>query len=169
MTKEKRVRFRTAEAWPKALTHYEELRAGGKLKQALVIAEDHTGHITVMAQGMRPHQAQALVLLGAQAIVASLEDHNAPRPETHQEPLSHGPKVGITTPEAQRGITKNAEGVLVPPPGETIISCGECFHPRWIVTMPAVDDGTAVPCRLACAACGNEMIFHRIHHAEGQA
>jgi hypothetical protein len=54
----------------------------------------------------------------------------------------------------------------VAPKGETIISCGECHHPRFYVLL---HEETQQPARWACAHCGNEIKLLRATHEGGHA
>lgn len=164
------VGVRSAQARDKALQQLAELRDSGQVKSALVIAELRDGSLQVLGQEMRPLEIAAMMANAAQGVAAVLDRQEArgggpPRREA-REPAPHGEPVGTTIPEAQRGIKVGADGTLQPPAGETLISCGECDHPRWHVAVKGEDD---LPARLACCACGNEIVLHRIHHAEGRA
>lgn len=160
----KPVRMRTAQARDKAIAQLDELRASGQVSKAVVIAEMRDGSLQVLGQELRPHEMAPMLAGAAEGLAAVMEQRDEPRLEPRQQPLSTGPTVGLTV--QQRGITLDAQGVMQPPAGETIISCGECRHPRWYATVRVPQDE---PGRLACAACGNELIWHRIDHAGGRA
>lgn len=158
------VRLRTAASdKKKALEHYQELRRAGRVKRAVVIAEDHDGQITVLGQMLKPREVSELLLVAAEAVVHIDAKRNEPRFEPHQEPERRG--IHNENAPARREITIDAEGMMVPPPGENLISCGECNHPRWYVfNFNDID----MPARFACAHCGNEIKMHRIYHQEGR-
>lgn len=167
MTKQRQargVRVRTAQARDKAITQLAELRASGQVRKAVVIAEMRDGTLQVLGQELRPDEMAPMLVDAAGGLAHVMGARDEPRLEPREAPLSTGPTVGLTV--QQRGITRDASGILQPPKGETIISCGECKHPRWFATVRLADDS---PGRLACAACGNELIWHRIDHAGGRA
>jgi hypothetical protein len=59
-------------------------------------------------------------------------------------------------------VTKDVDGTLVPPPGENIISCPHCHHPRYYVLVG--NEGTPMDgrvARIACAHCGEEVSWNR--------
>jgi hypothetical protein len=164
--KQHTARVRTAADKKKALGIYDQMRREGKVARSLVVVERHNGHLDLLGQGLRLNEMADLIMASAQAVASAAEQQNAPRREAAAEPAEHGPVVGLTTPEHQRGMTTDAEGLLVPPAGETLISCSLCSHPRFHVTIVEADQ---LPGRVACAHCGNEIIFHRMHHPEGRA
>lgn len=161
-----RVRVRTAgNDRRKALAHYHELRRSGRSKRAVVISESEEGEVTVLGQMLGQDGIARLLLVAANAMSQIAGEQLKPRREPHQEPAGVGePSRGGALP--QRGITLDAEGIMVPPAGETIISCGQCRHPRWYVLFTTADER---PSRYACAHCGNEVVVRRIDHAEGRA
>lgn len=160
------VQVRTTQAREKSLAQLAELRASGQLAKAMVIAELRDGSIQVLGQEMRPDEMAPMLAAAAHGLAQVMEGRAAPKLEPRQAPQEAAPTVGLSVPMAQRGIRTGDDGLLHAPPGEVMISCGECGHPRWHVTVRPPDDA---PGRYACAACGNEIIWHEIHHAEGRA
>jgi len=159
------VRLRTAaNDKRKALEHYQELRRSGKSKRAVVISEAEDGDVTVLGQMLKPDEIAGLLMVAAQALEHADASRTIAKLEIHQEPISVGEHTRGSLPK--RAITLDSEGVMVPPEGENIISCGECHHPRWYVLLNNADE---TPARYACAHCGNEVVFHRIVHGEGRA
>jgi len=159
------VRVRTAASDKrKALEHYQDLRRSGKSKRAVVISEAENGDVTVLGQMLKPEEIAGLLVVAADALAHVGNEQRKPRLEPHHEPISIGEHSQGTIPK--RWITLDAEGIMVPPAGENIISCGECHHPRWYVLFNNVDE---MPARYACAHCGNEIVMHRIVHSEGRA
>lgn len=158
------VRFRTASDKKKALAQYDELRRSGRVARAVVIAELKDEGYQVLGQGMDPDQIAQSLMVAAEALAQVDKARQAPRPEPHQEPERRGERTGIA--RAAKEITLNADGVMVPPPGENFVSCGECDHPRWYVLHANADD---VPARFACAHCGNEVKMLRVRHEAGRA
>jgi hypothetical protein len=161
----RQVRFRTAASDKrKALEHYQDLRRSGASKRAVVISEAEDGAITVLGQMLTPDEIAMLLLVAADALALIHTKRTEHKPEPHHQVISVGEHSQGTIPK--RGITLDADGVMVPPAGETIISCGLCHHPRWYVLMHLADEQ---PSRYACGHCGNEVVMHRIAHAEGRA
>lgn len=159
------VRFRTAATDKrKALEHYQDLRRSGKSKRAVVISEAENGDVTVLGQMLKPDEIAGLLMVAAQALEHADAGRTIAKLEIHHEPISVGEHSQGTIPK--RGITLDAEGIMVPPEGENIISCGQCHHPRWYVLLNNADE---TPSRYACAHCGNEVVMHRIVHEEGRA
>lgn len=159
------VRLRTAATdRRKALEHYQDLRRSGKSVRAVVISEDKDGAITVLGQMLKPEEIAGLLMIAADALAHVETEQRKPKLEPHHAPISVGEHTQGTIPK--RGITLDAEGIMVPPDGENIISCGECHHPRWYILLSNADEA---PSRYACAHCGNEIVVHRIVHGEGRA
>ena len=158
------IRFRTASDKKKALAQYDELRRSGRVARAVVIAELHDESYQVLGQGMSPDQIAQCLVVAAEALAHVDQTRQTPHPEPHQEPEKRGERTGIK--RASKEITFDAEGVMVPPPGENFVSCGECNHPRWYVLHTNADD---VPARFACAHCGNEVKLLRVRHEAGRA
>jgi hypothetical protein len=158
------VRMRTASDKKKAMAQYDELRRAGRVERAVVIAELKDGSWQVLGQGMSPEQIAGALMVGAEALAAVEAKGRELRPEPHIEPERRGERnLGrVNKPE----ITKDAEGVLVPPKGENFISCGECAHPHWFVLH---HNNTEQMSRMACSHCGNEVINRQIFHEEGHA
>jgi hypothetical protein len=148
----------------KALEHYQDLRRSGKSKRAVVISEAEDGAITILGQMLKPDEIAGLLLIAAETVAHIGTEQRKPKLEPHHEVISVGKHSQGTIPK--RGITLDAEGIMVPPEGENIISCGECHHPRWYVLFNNADE---TPSRYACAHCGNEVVVHRIVHGEGRA
>jgi hypothetical protein len=165
MTDERSVRIRTAARdRRKALEHYQDLRRAGKIKRAVVIAELTDESFTVLGQMLEPSEIAQLLFVAVEALQHIDAKRTQPTLEPHEEPLRRGTPTRGTLPP--RKITHDADGVMVPPEGENIISCGECSHPRWYVLLNNVDE---TPARYACAHCGNEVVFHQIMHRGGTA
>jgi hypothetical protein len=159
------IRVRTAASdRRKALDHYQELRRSGKSKRAVVISEAEDGEVTILGQMLKPDEIAGLLLIAADAIAHIGTEQRKPKLEPHHQVISVDEHSQGTIPK--RGITLDAEGIMVPPDGENIISCGQCHHPRWYVLHNNADD---MPSRYACAHCGNEVVMHRIVHGEGRA
>lgn len=159
------VRLRTAATDKrKALEHYQDLRRAGKSKRAVVISEAEGGDITILGQMLKPDEIAGLLVIAAEAVAHIGTEQRKPRMEPHHEPISVGEHSRGTIPK--RAITLDAEGIMVPPEGENIISCGQCHHPRWYILFNNADEQ---PSRYACAHCGNEIVMHRIMHGEGRA
>lgn len=158
------VRLRATSDKKKALAAYDEMRRGGRVARALVIVESHSGHIDVLGQGLKMEDIAELLLVSMQTVAHLDEQRKELRPEPHQAPISVGAKAGPARKE--REITTAPDGTMQPPPGETIISCGECQHPRWYVLLREADNN---PARFACAHCGNEVKQIPVFHAEGRA
>jgi hypothetical protein len=148
----------------KALEHYQDLRRSGKSKRAVVISEAEDGAITILGQMLKPSEIAGLLLIAAEAVAHIETEQRKPKLEPHHEVISVGEHSQGTIPK--RGITLDAEGIMVPPEGENIISCGQCHHPRWLILFNNADE---TPSRYACAHCGNEVVVHRIVHDEGRA
>jgi hypothetical protein len=159
------VRVRTAATdRRKALGHYQDLRRAGKSKRAVVISEAENGEITVLGQMLKPDEIAGLLLIAAEAVAHIGAEQRKPKLEPHHQVISVGEHSQGTIPK--RAITLDADGIMVPPDGENIISCGECHHPRWYVLLNNADE---TPSRYACAHCGNEVVMHRVVHGEGRA
>ena len=158
------VHVRTARDRRKALAQLAALRNTGQIAAAAVIARLRDGSYEVLGQEMTTSDLARALMAGAGALASVEERRRQPRREAHHQPISTGETVGQTL--ATRAITTDADGVLVPPPGETIISCGVCRHPTFHVLLREADDALA---RFACAHCGNEIMMHEIHHAAGRA
>ena len=165
MSDKRPVRLRTAATdRKKALDHYQDLRRSGKSKRAVVISEAEDGSITILGQMLKPEEIAELLMIAADALQYAEAGRTIAKLEVHQMPISVGEHSQGTIPK--RGITLDAEGVMVPPEGENIISCGQCHHPRWYICLRNDDE---TPARWACAHCGNEVVMHRIVHGEGRA
>jgi len=159
------IKLRTAASdKKKALNHYQELRRSGKSVRAVVISEDAEGTITVLGQMLTPQAVAELMLMAAQGVAHLLEDQKKPRMESHHEIISVGDITQGTIPK--REVTLDADGIIIPPKGENLVSCGECHHPRWHLFH---FNGTDQPARYACAHCGNEVKFIPIYHEGGTA
>lgn len=159
-----RVRLRTISEKRASMQAYDALRRTGRVARALVIAELHDGGFEVLGQGLTPEQIARSLVVAAGALRHHDASRQAPRPEAHEQPVAVGERTGIT--RGERAIRLDADGIMVPPPGETFISCGACQHPRWYVLHTAADD---VPARIACSHCGNEVVMIRVQHEGGRA
>jgi hypothetical protein len=159
------VRIRTAQTdKKKALDQYQDLRRAGRTESAVVVCDMKDGSLQILGQGKSLQDIAVSLVTALRAIEPQLDRQNEVRPEAREEPVNRGEVVGITTPT--RAITTAPDGTFQPPPGENFISCGECAHPRWYVLNHNDQD---IPARFACAACGNEIILHRVFHGEGNA
>ena len=167
--KDRHVRIRTAATDKrKALEHYQDLRRAGKVARAVVIAEDDQGQITILGQMLKPLEIGQLLLIAADALDQAENQTAVKRNETKFQPHIEPALRGIHNQSKPRPkeITTDAEGMLVPPPGENLISCGECNHPQWFVLHHNAYDRQS---RIACAHCGNEVKSVIAHHPEGRA
>lgn len=161
----RQVRLRTAASdRRKALEHYQDLRRAGKSKRAVVISEAENGDVTVLGQMLKPDEVAGLLLIAADGLAHIDAEQRKARLEPHHQVISVGEHSQGTIPK--RGITLDGEGIMVPPEGENIVSCGECHHPRWYLLFHNNDES---PSRYACAHCGNEVVVHRMVHSEGRA
>ena len=154
-----RARLRTAVEKKKALAQLSELRMSGKLRRSMVIAELTDGDFLVLGQEMKPHELPKMLHIAAMAI----ESADSVRLQLKSEPLEYSIALGETTNPGERirpKITRDAAGYMVPPEGESIISCPECRHPRYYVLVPEDPLGPPVS-RIACAHCGNEVAWVR--------
>jgi hypothetical protein len=148
----------------KALDQYQELRRTGRTDSAVVVCDMKDGSLQILGQGKSLAEIAIALVAALTAIEPQLDQQNAPKLEPREEPIGRGEVVGIT--KRTRDIKTAPDGTLQPPPGENFISCGECHHPRWYVLNHNDED---IPSRFACAACGNEIVLHRIFHGEGTA
>jgi hypothetical protein len=152
-----RVRIRTAQERKKALAQLQELRLQGQVAQALVIVQRRDGDIEVLGQELRPYELLRLVAAAAIAIEQTDGQRTAARLEGLVAAIAQG-GVANEGDRIRPKITSAPDGTLVPPPGETLISCPVCRHPRYHVTVG--EPGTQMDGlvrRLACAHCGNEV------------
>jgi hypothetical protein len=158
------ARLQTALDRGKAMKQYEALRRANVVVKAVVITELKDGSYHVLGQNLTPEEIAPLLMVGADALTHAEANRRIVKLVAHQEPEKRG-EHNRSKPRI-REITKDADGVLVPPPGENFISCGECNHPTWHVLHHNDSDTTS---RYACAHCGNEVKEIRITHAPGQA
>jgi hypothetical protein len=158
------VRVRTASDRKKALAQYDELRRMGRLESAVVLCDMKDGTFQILGQGQSLSQIAQSLLIATASITRALDQQNAIRPEPYEEPVQRG--VHNRSKPHPKSITTDADGNLVPPPGENFISCGECNHPRWYVLHT---NATDEPARIACAHCGNEVINRKMTHQGGFA
>jgi hypothetical protein len=154
------VRTRTAKNPEKALRQYEEMRAAGGVRQAMVIVEGKDRNLTLLGQGNTVPMLFGLLRMAVEALKhMPLPDITRAVREGREVPLSVGERVGPKL--TQQEITIADDGTLQAPAGETMISCGECRHPRWHITM---NEATQLPGRFSCAHCGNEVVWRRAQH-----
>lgn len=139
------------------------LLKAGRLRGAAVILR-FADRAEVFGHTMKPWTLTKILTEATIRLMQHGEQAMRPVREAHQEPDSVGETVGITTPT--QAITSAPDGTLIPPPGETIISCGACHHPRFYATVNEADGHIG---RLSCAHCGAEIVLHRIHHEAGRA
>jgi hypothetical protein len=152
MSDERRVRLRTSSDAAKSLAQYEEMRNSDDIAQAMIIAEKHDGTWVIVGQGMSPAAMGIALMTAAQAVEQATLQGREVRLTPHVEPERRGVRSGEKA--LPRLITKNKDGVLVPPAGENFVSCGECHHPHWFMLHRNDDDSIA---RFACTHCGNEL------------
>jgi hypothetical protein len=152
MKRDVRARLRTAKEHNKALAQYDDMRAVGRVKKAIVIVERHDGDIEILAQFLTPMEMGPLLLAAAQALEHADAGRRVVRLIAHQEPVTRG--VHNQSAPMRKEITEAPDGMLIPPKGENFISCGECAHPTWFVLH---HDAYDTPSRTACAHCGNEV------------
>lgn len=161
-----RVRYRTASARKKALAQLAELRNAGQVARALVIIERRDGDFEVLAQEMRPYETPRLLAAAAMAHERVEAGRTAATPEALEMALSWGDESNPGD-RIRPKMTKDASGSLVPPPGETLISCPVCRHPRYYVTVGEPGKRMAdLVARLSCAHCGNEVSWGSDDYAE---
>lgn len=161
------VRIRTAASdEAKALLHYEELKASGRIKRAMVIGEDAHGDVTLLGQGLRLYHMTRLMKIAADFLI----DLTKKDSQIKREPLDAGQvtaKTEFAGPALRtQDVTTGPDGNLVPPAGEVFISCGECMHSRFFILHTEAGND---PARYSCASCGNEIKMVRVFHAEAHA
>ena len=160
----KLVRVRTSSDRKKALDQYQEMKRMGRVESAVILCEMKDGTFQVLGQGMSIDQIASSLMVAARGVLGVKGEADMPKMEPHEEPVARG-----TTTQGkvrEREITIDGEGLMVPPPGENIISCGECSHPRWYVLFYNANES---PSRYACAHCGNEVKMIPVYHSEGTA
>lgn len=157
-------RLQTAQDGAKALKQYEALRRSNMVRKAVVVAELKDGSYHILGQQLVPAEMAPLLMIGAEALAFADADRQVVKLVARQEPERRG--IHNQSKPRARAITKDADGVLVPPPGENFVSCGECHHPTWHVLHFNDRDQQS---RIACAHCGNEVVGIRIDHPEGHA
>ena len=157
-------RIQTALDRTKAMKQYETLRRSNMVTKAVVIAELKDGSFHVLGQNLTPEEIAPLLVVGAESLTAVESNRRIVKLVVHQEPEKRG-EHNRAKPRAKQ-ITKDAEGVLVPPPGENFISCGECHHPTWHILHYNDSDQTS---RYACSHCGNEVVNIPITQPPGHA
>jgi hypothetical protein len=158
------ARLQTAVDRAKALQQYETLRRSNMIVKAVVITELRDGSFHVLGQNLTPNEIAPLLMIGADALTHAERNRRIVKLVSHVEPERRG-EHNRAKPRV-RAITKDADGVLVPPGGENFISCGECNHPTWHVLHYNDTDQTS---RYACAHCGNEVAGVMVTHAPGTA
>jgi hypothetical protein len=135
------ARLQTAVDRAKALQQYETLRRSNMIVKAVVITELRDGSFHVLGQNLTPNEIAPLLMIGADALTHAERNRRIVKLVSHVEPERRG-EHNRAKPRV-RAITKDADGVLVPPGGENFISCGECNHPAmrsrvsWSLTLPA--------------------------------
>lgn len=147
------VRVRTTENKANALAQYDDLKRQGGVIRSVVIAELASGDVQVLGQMLTPPEMGRLLMIAAHALTKADEHRKIARLVAHQEPVKRG--TPNEAPTAPRSIKMDADGNLVPPPGENFISCGECHHPTFHVLLHNSGNTNS---RIACAHCGNEII-----------
>jgi len=157
-------RFQTALDRTKALKQYETLKRSGMVAKAVVIAELKDGSYHILGQNLKPHEMAPMLVVAAEALTQADADRTLVKLVAHQEPEKRG-EWNRSKPRT-REITTGPDGVLIPPPGENFVSCGECNHPTWFVLH---HDGDDTQSRIACAHCSNEVVSLRITHESGRA
>lgn len=157
-------RLQTALDRSKALKQYETLKRAGMVTKAVVIAELKDGSFHILGQNLLPHEIAPMLMVGAEALAHADENRTLIKLVALQEPEKRG--IHNQAKPRQKEIKTGPDGVLIPPPGENFVSCGECSHPTWFVLH---HDATDAQSRLACSHCGNEVVALRMHHQEGRA
>lgn len=152
MKRDVRARLRTAMDHNKALAQYEDMRARGKVRKAVVIVERDDGDVEILGNALTPMAMGGLLYIAADALTHADGARKVLRLVAHQEPAKRG--VHNHGAPGTKEITKAADGTLIPPKGENFVSCGECAHPTWFVLHHDADDSQS---RMACAHCGNEL------------
>jgi hypothetical protein len=160
------VRIQLTSDRKKAKRQYEELMRSGQFDRAVIIAEltrDRGYH--VLGQGMSIDDIPRALLATAEVLKVAVEHDNHPR-HGKIAGVSAGLEVGRAGPVLKdRAVTKDADGLLHPPKGETFLTCGECQSSSWYITC----DGFDQPQRWVCTNCQNEVILRRDVHPEGNA
>lgn len=156
-------RFQTALDRSKAMKQYETLKRSNMVTKAVVLAELKDGSFHVLGQNLTPEEIAPMLMVGAEALAHAEDNRRLVKLVAHQEPVRRG--IHNQAKPRRKEITTGPDGVLIPPPGENFVSCGECSHPTWFVLH---DDSTDAQSRLACSHCGNEVVAVRTHQ-EGRA
>ena len=151
----------------KAKRQYEELMRSGQFDKAVIIAEltrDRGYH--VLSQGMTVDDIPRALLATAEVLKVAVDKERAPRADKIIG-VSAGLEVGRAGPALKdRAVTKDADGLLHPPPGQTFMTCGECESSSWYMTLDADDQ----PALMVCTKCQNEVKWRRdVHHGGGTA
>lgn len=162
------IRIRTARARSKARDQLRELLRDTSLVQAVVIACNAEGAWTVLAGGCTSRDMAEALMIGTQALDRVLVNEAAQNGAGLRldDTVPVAPGMGTMGRKRKPGITTDAEGEMVAPPGESFMYCGECGASRWFVTMMTADNA---PGRHACVRCGNEVLYLRLLHEAGTA
>jgi len=161
------VRIQLSSDRKKAKRQYEELMRSGQFDKAVIIAELTRGRgYHVVGQGMSLDDIPRALLATAEVLKVATAHDNHPR-HGKIAGVSAGLEVGRAGPPLKdRAVTKDADGLLHPPPGQTFMTCGECESSSWYMTLDAEDQ----PTLMVCTKCGNEVRWRRdVHHSGGTA
>lgn len=161
-----KVRFRSSGDSEKQAARSQELITSSDVLETIVIAKKTDGNYEFLTQGMSLDGICKMLMLAAETVSNIQEGNNSLTFEAHHQPENVGAISG--PPLRKKCIRVDEDGTLVPPSGENIISCGECQHPRWYITL---HNNSQSPARFACAHCGNEVAIIPIHshHTPGRA
>jgi hypothetical protein len=161
------VRIQLTSDRKKAKRQYEELMRSGQFEKAVIIAEltnDRGYH--VLSQGMTLDDIPKALFATVKVLDETTKHQQIPRAGMNFG-VSAGFEVGRAGPALKdRAVTKDADGLLHPPPGQTFVTCGECESSSWYMTLDANDQ----PVLMVCTKCQNEVKMRRdVHHSGGTA
>lgn len=162
--KAKRPEGQSSAERQQAFREYKTLVETGSVSQALVVAQTTEDSVEVFGHGLTLDATLLLLLLGAHATEFAISQQH----HTRRETLEVLPGIGISNGGVARAplVTIDADGRVVAAPGESIIACGVCGHPRFYV-FHHTDTGRQS--RLSCAHCGNELVRVQLYHKGGSA
>src|SRR5262249_20620176 len=149
---------------------YEELRARGDLRRAVIICEAKDGDFQVLAQGMNLEEIAGALMAAAAGVTHARETELGRARETKLgDPAPESgppPKSERTGRKREPEIKRDADGNLTLPHGETFVVCAECGATKWFAT---IQEFVGALGRLACTSCGNELLMTQSLHSEGHA
>lgn len=159
------IRLQVTANRKKAQRQYEELMRSGSVQSAVVIAELKNGQgYHVLGQGLGLEEVARALMVAAHGVSHAAERQDTPR-AGQTFGVSDGLEVGRAGPAIRGEVVKREDGTLVPPAGETWMTCGECSSSSWYIT--GGDRGVA---RFVCTRCSNEVkLRHDILHGPGVA